>query len=354
MIYLQSPASEPDASWCYLYVHHNKMDMVDNVLKKCYRTFVHRTVTYRLVNKKRKKVKHATVGGLLFVQGQGMEVQRYLREYFFDQAPRRDCASGQIAQISDGEMQMFMKISQMDATRIRFMPHMLDYYKEGHPLVEITSGVLKGVEGYRIRVARDRCLVTTLGGMTICIGGIHRETFENVEDYARERKESPASRLQRPRGELTAAQREMDKFFFRPDTELDVAMIARQSEDYADRAAALSGKGRREEAAGMAAFLLEEVGFCFLGLADEGLHAAFRQVLAPVRKTASLLRSLRDDETTPAELRDTITASLTSLKARFPFLAITSGNVPSATSATASRFERKVSLPQRDALESMA
>lgn len=354
MIYTLPSASEPASSWVYLYVHHGKMDMVDGVLKKNYRTFVHRSVTYRLVNKKRKKVNYCTVGGLLFVQGMGKEVQAELRKYFFDQNLRRDCASGQVAVIPDGEMQLFMKISQMDATRIRFMPHMLDYYKEGHPLVEITSGVLKGVEGYRIRVNRDRCLVTTLGGMTICIGGIHRETFENVEDYARQRKEMSQSRLPRPRQELCAAQREMDKFFFRPDTELDVAVIAKQCEEWTTRARTLAAKGRRKEAACMAAFMLEEVGFCFLDLADEGLRTAFRQMLAPIRQANAVLLDLRSCEATPADLRETISAQLSSLKTRFPYLGITSGKPLTVSASQSIEFAPTIAIPQRSSLDAMA
>ena len=63
------------------------------------------------------------------------------------------------------------------------MPHPLDYYSEGHPLVRITSGLLEGFEGYRIRISRNKCLVTSIGGMTVAISGISNDSFENVDEY---------------------------------------------------------------------------------------------------------------------------------------------------------------------------
>ena len=61
------------------------------------------------------------------------------------------------------------------------MPHPLEYYSVGHPLVKITSGVLDGLEGYQIRISRNKCLITTMGGLTIAIGGVYKENFENVD-----------------------------------------------------------------------------------------------------------------------------------------------------------------------------
>ena len=75
-----------------------------------------------------------------------------------------------------------MKVAQVEPTRIRFMPNAFGHYAKGNPLLRITSGPLAGMEGYKIRIARDKCFVTTLGGMTVAIGGIHRDSFENLED----------------------------------------------------------------------------------------------------------------------------------------------------------------------------
>lgn len=64
------------------------------------------------------------------------------------------------------------------------MPHSIGYYSAGHPLVKITSGILDGIEGYQVRISRDKCLITTMGGLTIALGGVSKENFENIEEYA--------------------------------------------------------------------------------------------------------------------------------------------------------------------------
>ena len=45
-----------------------------------------------------------------------------------------------------------------------------------------TTGILKGQEGYLIRIARDRKLVMKIGDMVVAIGGIYKEEFEEVQD----------------------------------------------------------------------------------------------------------------------------------------------------------------------------
>ncbi|WP_258321677.1 hypothetical protein [Bacteroides sp. ET336] len=96
----------------------------------------------------------------------------------------KDRSTGLPAVIRDKSMQTFIRMSRVSPYRIRFMQHPIDYYSTGHPLVKITSGILDGVEGYQIRISRDKCLVTTIGGLTIAIGGISKENFENIDEYS--------------------------------------------------------------------------------------------------------------------------------------------------------------------------
>ncbi len=166
-------------SWCYLYVRRG-MEYVTKALTDNFPTFVHTNIVY---HREKKSVSHRerpTIPGLLFVQGEPKVVQAFLIERYPSIRLARDCATNQVAEISDSVMQAFMKTTQIDPTRIRFMQHELEYYAEGHQLVRIVSGPLAGFEGYCIRISRDRCLVTSLGGITISIGHINRETFENI------------------------------------------------------------------------------------------------------------------------------------------------------------------------------
>lgn len=68
-----------------------------------------------------------------------------------------------------------------DVSRLRILQHPFSYYAEGNTLVRMTSGDVTGMEGYRIRIHRDRKLVVDLGDIAVAIVGIFRDTFEEVE-----------------------------------------------------------------------------------------------------------------------------------------------------------------------------
>lgn len=89
-----------------------------------------------------------------------------------------DCSTRKAAVIPDSVMQPFMRIAGTDPSRIRFLVNPLTHYAEGNTLVEIMTGPLAGLQGYIIRIDRDRKLVIGVGDMTVAIGGVHKENFE--------------------------------------------------------------------------------------------------------------------------------------------------------------------------------
>lgn len=176
------PPSNSKDTWSYLFLHHKKLDIVNERIKPHFNTFIHKQTVYVRHNNKVHKDEKPTISGLLFVQGNWREIQTFLNDNFIGLHLVNDRAKGRVAQIHDAEMRPFMQVAQVEPTRIRFMPNAFDHYAKGNPLLRITSGPLAGMEGYKIRIARDKCFVTTLGGMTVAIGGVHRDTFENIED----------------------------------------------------------------------------------------------------------------------------------------------------------------------------
>lgn len=86
-----------------------------------------------------------------------------------------------------------------DSSRIRFLQHPFDYYAEGNTLVRMTSGVAKGLMGYRIRISRDRCLVTDVNGQAMAIGGIHKDSYEEVKNTPHLREINETKALSTPR-----------------------------------------------------------------------------------------------------------------------------------------------------------
>ncbi len=165
-------------SWTYLFVPQGKMRLVDKTLQEQFSTFIHTTVVYKREDKHIRHTLRPTISGLLFVQGDAQQVQSLLSDNFFGIYLAKDCSTGKVATISDSIMRPFIRMSEVAPSRVRVMPHIIEYYANGNHMIKITSGILSGFEGYCVRIARDRCLVTTMGGLTIAIGGIHKETYE--------------------------------------------------------------------------------------------------------------------------------------------------------------------------------
>lgn len=308
-------------SWSYLFVHHAKMDVVCRKLQERFPVFVHKSIVCKREGKRVRKEERPTISGLVFVQGIPEEIQKFIRETFDGLRLVLDCSRRQIAAISHEVMQPFMQLSRSDVTRIRFMPHPFGYYAEGNPLVRITSGALAGLEGCRIRIARDRCLVTSLGGMTIAIGGIQKETFENLDEYARQRRRALGEQEVQPRVALTPVQAEMDACFFTPQNRLDVMALAASLQQWAGRAAQALKERRVAEAAEMALFALEEAGSHFRHYAcSEARERELQGVRDVCGELFRLLRSVAAAVGAPEALRESVVAGTDAVKVRFPFL----------------------------------
>ncbi len=168
-------------SWCYLFVHHMKAEAVCNKIKARFPVFVHRNAVHRRSGKTLETLERPTVSGLIFVQGQPNEVQSALAEHFPGIWLVKDCATARPAMIPDDAMQLFMQTSLSDKYHIRILPKPFDHYAEGHPLVRVTSGILAGLEGYVLRLSRQKNLVIASGTLTIALSGIWQEDFEEVE-----------------------------------------------------------------------------------------------------------------------------------------------------------------------------
>lgn len=176
----------PEAnSWCYLFMHWARVPFFIRATDMYFRCFVHETkYTYAHSKKDCGEIRKPTISGLVFIQGSVRSINTYLKQEFPELHLAKDCASGQTAVIPDSVMRPFMRVAEHDPTRIRILRHPLEYYAQGHTPVRFTSGLLKGCEGYIIRIERDRKLVMQIGDMTLAIGNIHKEQFENIDDPA--------------------------------------------------------------------------------------------------------------------------------------------------------------------------
>ena len=171
-------------TWSYLFMHHNKVQGMEAQLIKDGRTyFVHKTIRY-FKKQGKHRVLHQevpTVSGLVFFKGFPEEIQTYLDEKFPRTYLCKNCSTGRVAEIKDSQMQPFMRVAETSPERIRFLLHPYHYYARNRILLRITTGEMAGLEGYIIRIDRDRRLVMDIGGMSVAISGVHAEHFEEVE-----------------------------------------------------------------------------------------------------------------------------------------------------------------------------
>lgn len=317
--------TKENTSWCYLFIHHTKVETVGKKLEKAlYTIFIHKHIVYKRENKKIRKDEQPTISGLLFIQGNCHEIQDFLKQNFFTLHLTKDCSSGQIAVIPDHVMQPFMKISEVNPTRIRFMPHTFDYYSNGNTLIRITSGMLAGLEGYRIRISRDKCFVTSIGGMTVAIGGIYKESFENLDEYVRQRRQQLKRTGKSSCLTLTPLQTEIDNCFFTPQNQLDILSIAERISPWVVRMKTDLSAKNFDEAVEIALFILEETGSRLRNTYNDKRMGDLKGMMKICSEADGILASVLNSTDVSADLKEIVETERESVAIRFPFLPVLS------------------------------
>lgn len=351
--------SQAPVPWSYLFIR--KRDAEYFSLKAetegGFRTFIHRTIITDESGKPTKGKPNGsaqdreasngttegrpTISGLIFIQGKTKVIRKYLWERFPQYHLVNDCSTRKAAVIPDSVMQPFMRIANTDPSRIRFLVNPLTHYAEGNTLVEIMTGPLAGLQGYIIRIDRDRKLVIGVGDMTVAIGGVHKENFEKVEEVARAvnirqrvRRQAEQRRL-RERIEanvnadvalqppdprlLTPIQQKVDTAFFTPETFNDILVITTNIELWTERARRLIQAGNLADASEILTFLLEEIGYWFINI-----YKKKSIDLTPVRKAGNnaykTALTILDNKHLPERTRQDLETNLDSQMLRHGYL----------------------------------
>lgn len=380
--------SQAPAPWSYLFIR--KRDAEYFSLKAetegGFRTFIHRTIITDASGKSEKGKPNGsaqdreagngttategrpTISGLIFIQGKTKVVKKYLWERFPQYHLVNDCSTRKAAVIPDSVMQPFMRIAGTDPSRIRFLVNPLTHYAEGNTLVEIMTGPLAGLQGYIIRIDRDRKLVIGVGDMTVAIGGVHKENFEKVEEVARAvntrqraRRQAEQRRLRerieanvnadvapqppdsdrnsceelrsasgkKPRTAmsdpdprlLTPIQQKVDAAFFTPETFNDILVITTNIELWTERARRLIQAGNLADASEILTFLLEEIGYWFTNI-----YKKKSIDLTPVKKAGNkaykTALTILDNKHLPERTRQNLETNLDSQMLRHGYLFI--------------------------------
>lgn len=353
--------SQVPAPWSYLFIR--KRDAEYFSLKAetegGFRTFIHRTIITDASGKSEKGKPNGstqdreasngttegrpTISGLIFIQGKTKVIKKYLWERFPQYHLVNDCSTRKAAVIPDSVMQPFMRIAGTDPSRIRFLVNPLTHYAEGNTLVEIMTGPLAGLQGYIIRIDRDRKLVIGVGDMTVAIGGVHKENFEKVEEVARAvnirqraRRQAEQRRLREgievnvnadvalqppdPRL-LTPIQQKVDTAFFTPETFNDILVITTNIELWTERARRLIQAGNLADASEILTFLLEEIGYWFTNI-----YKKKSIDLTPVKKAGNkaykTALTILDNKHLPERTRQDLETNLDSQMLRHGYLFI--------------------------------
>lgn len=380
--------SQAPVPWSYLFIR--KRDAEYFSLKAetegGFRTFIHRTIVTDESGKPTKGKPNGsaqdreasngategrpTISGLIFIQGKTKVIKKYLWERFPQYHLVNDCSTRKAAVIPDSVMQPFMRIANTDPSRIRFLVNPLTHYAEGNTLVEIMTGPLAGLQGYIIRIDRDRKLVIGVGDMTVAIGGVHKENFEKVEEVARAvnirqraRRQAEQRRLRerieanvnvnadvalqppdsdrnsceelrsasgkKPRTAmpdpdprlLTPIQQKVDTAFFTPETFNDILVITTNIELWTERARRLIQAGNLADASEILTFLLEEIGYWFTNI-----YKKKSIDLTPVKKAGNkaykTALTILDNKHLPERTRQDLETNLDSQMLRHGFLFI--------------------------------
>lgn len=382
--------SQAPVPWSYLFIR--KRDAEYFSLKAetegGFRTFIHRTIVTDASGKSEKGKPNGsaqdreasngategrpTISGLIFIQGKTKVIKKYLWERFPQYHLVNDCSTRKAAVIPDSVMQPFMRIANTDPSRIRFLVNPLTHYAEGNTLVEIMTGPLAGLQGYVIRIDRDRKLVIGVGDMTVAIGGVHKENFEKVEEVARavnirqrarRQAEQEKRRLRegieanvnvnadvapqppdsdrnsceelrsasgkKPRTAmpdpdprlLTPIQQKVDTAFFTPETFNDILVITTNIELWTERARRLIQAGNLADASEILTFLLEEIGYWFTNI-----YKKKSIDLTPVKKAGNnaykTALTILDNKHLPERTRQDLETNLDSQMLRHGYLFI--------------------------------
>lgn len=310
-----------ESPWCYLFIPRHKLRYVIEKLETHYTVFVHKRIYYKRTGTGVKRLEQATFSGLVFVQGSPVKVQKLVGSLFYGVKVAHDCCTRRWALIPHAVMKPFMTLSASDPTRVRFMPHPLSHYEEGHTLVRITSGPMAGLEGYRLRIARDKCLLTTLGGLTVAIKGINKDSFENIDEYVRLRRSQLGRVAGAPKASLSPLQRDIDRSLFVPSNELDLLAFAHELDVWVAHARQCRRAKDYDTATETALFLLEEIGAKQQAAPLLLSHRMAVTVRPAVEDALGLLSDLLASSDVPTDLKDVIEASREMLGIRYALLA---------------------------------
>ena len=247
-----------------------------------------------------REVEKPTVSGLIFIQGDSQKIQDYLDEKMSPHKLCKNCSTGEVATIPCNQMEPFMRVAETEPERLRFLLRPFVYYSKNRTLLRIVTGDYAGLEGYVIRIARDRKLVMDVGGMAVAVAGIHAERFEEVHKNEADKTER-ATFYKRNLHERNAF---IDRYFHQVKTAQEVAAQVENIDILRIQTIkdVESKKLDLKDAFDTFYFMIEEIGYYYAPFIDyfkDDLKPIFevgRTVIEEMENTVSKFKESEDQE----------------------------------------------------------
>lgn len=145
--------------------------------------FVHKSAVYTFGKHDNEPTREYTLTpiGLVFLKGTTERLKRFLADSLPTLHLVNDKATGRAAEIPDAQMQPFRLAVETQPDNITYLDNPIAHFR-GKTHIRMLTGTFRGVDGYLVRVRRDRKLVMGVAGITVAIGGIHNDRFEILEE----------------------------------------------------------------------------------------------------------------------------------------------------------------------------
>ena len=182
---------EDNRPWGYLVIHGKQVEAFKKRMDAYNRShpdaghecFVHYSYKYKQLGNGKGVVKQQlpTISGLVFLQGETKDLQAFLQANYPSYRLINNCSTGKPASIEHKVMKPFMEVVASHPENVTFLRDPFEKFAKDHVKLRVLTGLFKGLEGYVVRINRNRQLVMELGEYAVAINDVHNEDFEIAE-----------------------------------------------------------------------------------------------------------------------------------------------------------------------------
>ena len=170
-------------NWYVLKTSYNREIRLENELQaEGIETFI--PMQCREVSKEqyKQRIEEVAIHNLVFVKSTTEILDEFIRKSKHPITYLKNLSTGTTAIISEKEMQNFILITKSKIEGLRFLDENIDRFCTGDKKVRVTGGMFDGLEGYVIRIRRDRKLVIRIEGITaVAVAGIHASLLQKCK-----------------------------------------------------------------------------------------------------------------------------------------------------------------------------